>query len=496
MVKVKGLWRRGGGGGNLPLLTVWCSLLVCSILAARASDEGEPCRFQKGPGVCIGYSTCRPLLESLNGRISICSYNAREAVVCCPQDYQTKLQTLAAAQQSLTISAKKCIEYMRLATPTTIFSSLKPNAEVVQKKSKLCSNDNNLIVGGEAAKLGEFPHMGAIGYRNPDTGRVEFRCGATLISERFVLTAAHCRNADAVVVRLGDLDLESEADGADPRDFEIEEFIKHPEYTSRTKYNDIALVRLATPVQINSRIRPACLYQSKEIRQQKLIATGYGAMENFGSNANQLLKVVLDQYTQEACQQAYANDGRPLSRGIVDSQFCAGYEPGGRDTCQGDSGGPLQVRDEQDSCRFYVAAVTSFGKFCGTSTPGIYTRVGAYLGWIEQIVWGNGQTISEAADPDKDFVFPDLQELGLGDRCTVKGYQGGPQLVGVCRRVRECATFPQRVIQRQFNFFDDLCYFEVHDPVVCCLSPADASRGGSRIAQEDQWPEYEQINAV
>lgn len=104
--------------------------------------------------------------------------------------------------------------------------------------------------------------------------------------------------------------------------------------------------------------------------------------------------------------------------------------------------------------------------------------------------------ISEAADPDKDFVFPDLQELGLGDRCTVKGYQGGPQLVGVCRRVRDCGTFPQRVIQRQFNFFDDLCYFEVHDPVVCCLSPADASRGGSRIAQEDQWPEYEQINAV
>lgn len=38
MVKVKGLLRRGGGGGNLPLLTVWCSLLVCSILAARASD--------------------------------------------------------------------------------------------------------------------------------------------------------------------------------------------------------------------------------------------------------------------------------------------------------------------------------------------------------------------------------------------------------------------------------------------------------------------------
>lgn len=390
MVKVKG-YRSSCGGfalGQLVLLLVWCNLAHLP-LAARAAEEGESCRFQKGPGVCVGYSTCRPLLEALNGRITICSYNAREAVVCCPSDYRSQLQTLATQQQDLTVSAKKCIEYMRQATPTTIFSSLKPNAEVVQKKSKLCSNDNNLIVGGEKAKLNEFPHMGAIGYRNPDTGGIEFRCGATLISERFVLTAAHCRNADAVVVRLGDLDLTSDTDGAAPRDYEIQEFIKHPEYTARTKYNDIALVRLAVPVLINSRVRPACLYQSADIKQQKLIATGYGAMENFGSNANYLMKVVLDRYDQDACQQAYANDGRPLARGIIESQLCAGFGAGGRDTCQGDSGGPLQVRDEKDSCRFYVAAVTSFGKFCGTSTPGIYTRVGAYLGWIEGIVWGS-----------------------------------------------------------------------------------------------------------
>lgn len=389
MVKVKG-YRSGSGEsprlGQLALLIVWCSLVHWP-LAARATEEGDSCRFQKGPGVCVGYSTCRPLLEALNGRITICSYNAREAVVCCPADYRDQLQTLNAQQQGLSVSAKKCIEYMRQATPTTIFSSLKPNAEVVQKKSKLCSNDNNLIVGGEKAKLNEFPHMGAIGYRNPDTGVIEFRCGATLISDRYVLTAAHCRNADAVVVRLGDLDLASDTDGAAPRDYQIEEFIKHPQYTARTKYNDIALVRLVVPVQISSRIRPACLYQSADIRQQKLIATGYGAMENFGANSNYLMKVVLDQYDQDDCQQAYANDGR--GRGVVDSQLCAGFEAGGRDTCQGDSGGPLQVRDEKDSCRFYVAAVTSFGKFCGTSTPGIYTRVGAYLGWIEGIVWGN-----------------------------------------------------------------------------------------------------------
>lgn len=48
-----------------------------------------------------------------------------------------------------------------------------------------------LIVGGNITKKGEFPHMAAIGYKK--IGEIKFFCGGSLISERFVLTAAHCR---------------------------------------------------------------------------------------------------------------------------------------------------------------------------------------------------------------------------------------------------------------------------------------------------------------
>lgn len=57
---------------------------------------------------------------------------------------------------------------------------------------------------------------------------------------------------------------------------------------------------------------------------------------------------------------------------------------------QGDSGGPLQITyadDESGYCMHQIVGITSFGKQCGTGKPAVYTRVSAYIGWIESIVW-------------------------------------------------------------------------------------------------------------
>ncbi|CAB0010845.1 unnamed protein product, partial [Nesidiocoris tenuis] len=58
-----------------------------------------------------------------------------------------------------------------------------------------------------------------------------------------------------------------------------------------------------------------------------------------------------------------------------------------RECSQGDSGGPLVV-NQPGTCLKKQVGVTSFGRDCGLpNTPGIYTRVSAYIPWIESIVW-------------------------------------------------------------------------------------------------------------
>jgi secreted trypsin-like serine protease len=53
-----------------------------------------------------------------------------------------------------------------------------------------CNVFTGLIVGGIETKAGEFPHMAAIGWKVG--GGYAFKCGGSLISERFVLSVAHC----------------------------------------------------------------------------------------------------------------------------------------------------------------------------------------------------------------------------------------------------------------------------------------------------------------
>lgn len=82
-----------------------------------------------------------------------------------------------------------------------------------------------------------------------------------------------------VRVRLGELNLQKNNDGANPIDILVEEIIVHPDYVSTSKYNDIALIRLSNKVKFNDHIRPACLYNNKNIYSRKVTATGWGSIE-------------------------------------------------------------------------------------------------------------------------------------------------------------------------------------------------------------------------
>ncbi|KAJ0184331.1 hypothetical protein K1T71_000754 [Dendrolimus kikuchii] len=293
------------------------------------------------------------------------------------------------------VSEIKCEEYSQ--DVTKILSVLPLQTEegrkLYQYKTSKCKYKYSriqLIIGGSVAEVEEFPHMAAIGYVNFDT--YSFLCGGTLISEKFVLTAAHCCTGSIApeIVRLGDHNLDpSVNDGATPRDVGIREKYVYPDYDSPRPYHDIALLELISDVPFSSGIRPACLWHQDGVGEYtKAIVTGWGITNSRPSSTPSkiLKKAALDLFDNDFCDSLLP--GNTHFVGFTDSQICAGYLGGGQDTCQGDSGGPLQVTSSENKCIFYVMGVTSLGKSCGDKdTPAIYTRVSSYIEWIEPIVW-------------------------------------------------------------------------------------------------------------
>ncbi|XP_035891514.1 uncharacterized protein LOC118502899 [Anopheles stephensi] len=82
-------------------------------------------------------------------------------------------------------------------------------------------------------------------------------------------------------------------------------------------------------------------------------------------------------------------------------------------------------------------------------------------------------SVASAPPSTADIIFPVVDDLAIGDPCTIEpspdptGIQFARE--GICQRVRDCPTFIPRIIREPFDIRRDVCYFEVHDPVVCCV---------------------------
>lgn len=135
---------------------------------------------------------------------------------------------------------------------------------------------------------------------------------------------------------LGEFVLGSDTDDAQPKQFDVIDTFRHPDFKSPIKYNDIALIKLNKSVEFSQYIRPICLPESDTIETGRALASGWGKLNYTGQTADILQKVILEIFTNDECNEKYRTHiNRYISKGILnETQVCAGSHQNRKDTCQ------------------------------------------------------------------------------------------------------------------------------------------------------------------
>ncbi|KAL1512637.1 hypothetical protein ABEB36_002199 [Hypothenemus hampei] len=216
--------------------------------------------------------------------------------------------------------------------------------------------------------------MAALIYQN------NLLCGASLITDRFVLSAAHCvlrHNINDMYILVGDHDITIGSDTSESALYKIGAWEIYPNYQEATQYNDIAILQSQTQILFSPNIGPVCLpfrYIHQTFNGAQVYIIGWGQMTFGGSISRVLRKTQVQVISNAQCNSSQ------LER-IDQGEICTYYQQEAKDSCQFDSGGPVAWFDPTIK-RFQLLGIISHGVPCGVLAPSINTRVTEYLQWI------------------------------------------------------------------------------------------------------------------
>jgi secreted trypsin-like serine protease len=228
-----------------------------------------------------------------------------------------------------------------------------------------------LIIGGEDVEKNTIPYQLSLRYNGVHI------YGATLLSERFAITAAHCLFQSPTRFTLVAGEHLTDSDDGTEQTRSVSQWIIHPDYDVATFANDIAILRLTTPFTLNDQVKAINLPLPGYKATGNGVVSGWGSTIKNGQSSDILRKKTVPIHSEAVCQ-AYFDKYQAAS------MFCAGNLNGGGDFCQGDDGGPFTViLDNQPLLAGIASALSGCGQ---TLSPGLYTEVAYFSNWIRAII--------------------------------------------------------------------------------------------------------------
>lgn len=254
---------------------------------------------------------------------------------------------------------------------------------VVASLALASSRSARKIVGGDEAEPHEFPYQLSLqwNFGHQDRAPLHF-CGASLLNENYVLTAAHCdvEYSDDGFLEVVAADHNVEAEEGPEQRRRAVTFQIHPGYQGGVSPNDIAVIRVEAPFELNDLVQVVQLPKQLEQFEGDVTLSGWGSMSTTmqPEYPDKLRKVDLPLVDFATCYRLW-----DFAAVLEQSNVCAGPTDGSRSGCSGDSGGPL-VKN-QDGVVVQVGVVSWGALPCGEpNRPTVFAGVAHYIDWIEE----------------------------------------------------------------------------------------------------------------